>query len=111
MVITLNVKVTDDVLYTKLMYDPDGGNAWVADIFSEASMKLYMASPTEAASGRPYSIEFAGHTASDNIKWSATPIALRAGRQVVMRMTGIVINEAGVEPITVTLVNQKSSYA
>lgn len=111
MVITLNVKVTDDTLYSKMMYDPDGGNAWVAEMFAEASMKLYMASPTEAASGRPYSLEFAGNAGADNIKWTATPVALRAGRQVVMRMTGVVLAAVGVEPITVTLVNQKSSYA
>jgi hypothetical protein len=110
MVITLNVKVVDDWLYTRMMYDPAGGSAWVADIFSEADMKLYMASPTEAASGVPYSINFDAYTAGDNIKWTATPIALRAGRQVVMRMTGVVVNVSGQEPITVELTNQESGY-
>jgi hypothetical protein len=103
MVITLNVKVVDDWLYTRMMYDPAG-------IFAEADMKLYMASPTEAASGVPYSINFDAYTAGDNIKWTATPIALRAGRQVVMRMTGVVVNVAGQEPITVELTNQESGY-
>lgn len=110
MVITLNVKVTDDVLYTKMMYDPASGSAWLADIYSESDIKIYMASPTEAASGQPFELDMNAYSAGSNIKWTATPIALRAGRQVVMRMTGVVVNVAGQEPVTVVLTNQESGY-
>lgn len=110
MVITLNVKITDDVLYTKMMYDPDSGNAWLASIFAEANTKIQMVSPVEAASGAPYSIDFDAKAADDNILWSCQPISIRAGRQIVMQVTGVVIGVNAGDPIEVTLVNQEASY-
>ena len=110
MVITLNIKVTDDVLYTKMMYDKDSGNAWLANMFAEADIKLEMVSPVDAASGVPYSISFKAKVADDNILWSAQPIAIRAGRQIVMQVTGVVIGVNSGDPIEVVLINQESGY-
>jgi hypothetical protein len=108
-VITLNIKVTDDVLYEKMMYDPAAGGTWLADVYKEGDIKLYLQSPEDAGSTpTPYSIDFSFDTSDDNIIWTVNPIALRAGRQVVMQVTGTVINSAN-EPITVTLQNQESA--
>jgi hypothetical protein len=110
MVITLNVKITDDVLYRRMMYDPSDGAAWVADMYQEADMNLTFDSPTEAEPGVPYSINIDANAANDNIFWSATPIALRAGRQIVMRVTGVTTGLNSGEPMTVSLTNQEASY-
>jgi hypothetical protein len=107
--ITLNLKVDDVDLYEKIMYDPAGSAAaWTAAVFKEGDMKLDLISPelagTSTGGDVPYSLEFDFDVTDDNIVWSAAPIALRAGRQVVMQVTGTVINSAN-EPITATLTN------
>ena len=110
--ITLNLKIDDNVLYEKIMYDPAGAaTAWVANVYKEGDMKLDLISPELAGTGTggdtPYSLMFDFDVTDDNIIWSAAPIALRAGRQVVMQVTGTVINSAS-EPITATLTNTVS---
>ena len=111
--VTLALKVTDATLYNKMSYDPANGAAWVADMFKEADIKLYFASDQLADTGTPFSLNIAanGESGADaNLYWSATPIALRAGRQVTMAVTGIFTASAVVaEPITVTLVNTESA--
>jgi len=111
--ITLNLKLDDNVLYEKIMYDPAGSaTAWTAEVFKEGNMKLDLISPELAGTGTggdtPYALEFDFDVTDDNIIWSAAPIALRAGRQVVMQVTGTVINSAN-EPITATLTNTVDS--
>lgn len=111
--ITLNLKVTDVDLYEKIMHDPAGSaSAWTAQVFKEGDIKLDLISPENAGTGTggdtPYSVTFDFDTTDDNIVWTAAPIALRAGRQVVMQVTGTVLNTAN-EPITATLTNTQST--
>lgn len=111
--ITLNLKVTDVSLYEKVMYDPTGSaTAWTARVFKEGNIKLDLISPELAGTGTggdtPYSLKFDFDVTNDNIVWTAAPIALRAGRQVIMQVTGTVLNSAS-EPITATLTNTQSS--
>lgn len=111
-VITLNLKIDDKDLYEKIMYDPVGTvSAWTADVYKEGDLKLDLISPEAAGSDTggvtPYSLSFDFQTTDDNIVWSAAPIAMRAGRQVVMQVTGTVLG--GADPITATLTNQRST--
>lgn len=112
-VITLNIKVDDNILYEKMMYDPAGAAAaWIAGVYKEGDLKLDLDSPeaagTSTAGDTPFSLHFDFDVTDDNIIWTAAPIALRAGRQVVMQVTGTVVNSAN-EPITATLTNQVST--
>lgn len=111
--ITLNLKVDDVDLYEKIMYDPNGSaTVWTAEVFKEGDMKLDLISPEDAGTGTggptAYSLNFDFDVTDDNIVWSAAPIALRAGRQVVMQVTGTVLNSEN-EPITATLTNTQST--
>lgn len=111
--VTLALKVTDATLYNKMSYDPANGAAWTADMFREAAIKLYFASDIKPETGIPYSIDIKANAQTGNnanVVWSATPIALRAGRQVTMAVTGTFVADplAG-EPITVDLVNIESA--
>lgn len=111
--ITLNLKVDDVDLYEKIMYDPTGSAAaWTAEVFKEGDIKLDLISPENAGTGTggdtPYSLNFDFDVTDDNIVWSAAPIALRAGRQVIMQVTGTVLNSEN-EPITATLTNTQST--
>ncbi len=116
-VISMVVKVEDDTLYKKMAYDPAGGTAWVADIFKEADFNITFASNVEAASGTPYSLNIAanGQTAASgdaNVAWSVSPIAMRAGSNLLMSVQGTFLASpnASFEPIEITLVNQEASY-
>ncbi len=111
--ITLNIKVDDVALYEKIMYDPAGSaSAWTASVFKEGNLKLDLISPEAAGSSTAgdtyYQLSFDFDVTDDNIVWQAAPIALRAGRQVVMQVTGTVTNSAN-EPITATLTNDVST--
>jgi len=111
MAITLAVKITDDTLYKKLMYDGVGAaSQWTANIFKEGQFTLELKSPVEAAPGVPYACVIRAHDTEDNVIWSAAPIALRAGRQIVMAVTGVVVNTNSGDPIAVDLTNQTEAY-
>jgi len=110
MVITFNVKIADAALYKKVMYDPDGGADWTASLFREGDIKLNLESPDEAATGVPYSLDVNLNSTDDNVIWSAAPIALRAGRQVIMSVTGTVVNVNTGDPITISLTNKTDAY-
>lgn len=116
-VFTYNIKLTDADLYKKMMYDPAAGDAWLASLWEEGNIKLYFASPDVASTLYPagltyYSLDIKANATHDNIVWSAAPVGLRAGRQIVMAVTGLMTNvtAANQEPITVTLVNATASY-
>jgi hypothetical protein len=110
--LSLVIKITDATLYSKMMYDPAGADAWAASIFREARIKLELVSDQLAGLATPYKLTIAANgNAGDaaNVMWSAQPISIRAGQQVVMNVTGIFMASA-TAPITVTLVNQQASY-
>jgi len=102
--VTLNLKVTDDDLYNQIVYDPAGTENWLPDIYREGDVKLHFESPTLAEAGVPYALDVSFDTNENNVIWSAAPIALRAGRQVVMQVTGVVVQCTG-DPVTVKLTN------
>jgi len=110
--INLVCKISDETLYNKMSYDPANGSAWVADLFRNGDILLKFESPKEADTGIPYSIDINANGETDstaNIVWSAEPIALRAGRQVLLSVTGVVLAYSGGEPLTVTVVNTEST--
>jgi hypothetical protein len=87
--LTMVVKTTDKVLYNKMNYDKDDGAAWLAELEVKAN----------AQTG-----------ANANVLWTATPISMRAGRQLTMAVTGTFIADplAG-DPITVELINAQTT--
>lgn len=120
--LTLAVKITDDYLYKRMQYDPAGGSDWVASLYKEGNFKVYFASDQDASSirrtdqtaGAPYSFQIAGNGqsgANSNVIWTAQPIAPRAQRQIVMAVNGMFVASPSGAPITLTLVNQRASYA
>jgi len=113
-VLNLAVKIDDDTLYTKMMYDPASGSAWTANIFREADIKLEFLS--DAANYKLVIQANGANQASGdaNIYWSAQPLALRAQRQIVMAVTGMfTATDWGTYtdgPVKFTLVNQHAAY-
>jgi hypothetical protein len=113
-VLNLAVKISDDTLYTKMMYDPASGSAWTASIFREADIKLEFLSDV---TNMKLLIEANGANQASgdaNIYWSAQPLALRAQRQIVMAVTGMFTATDWATytdgPIKITLVNDLASY-
>jgi hypothetical protein len=50
--------------------------------------------------------------ASSNVYWSASPIGLRAGRQLVMAVSAVFVADprgSAFDPLKITLVNQHST--
>jgi hypothetical protein len=109
--VQLAIKITDADLYSKMMYDPDGGTAWTTSLLREGKVKLSFVSDMEYDDGKPFKLEIEANGldgAAGNVVWSAQPVGLRAGRQVVMAVTGIFLG--GTDPITATLYNSTASY-
>jgi len=110
-VLSLNIKVTDAALYKKMAYDPAASTAWVAAMYREADFKLYFASDQLAEASIPFNMTIAANgqnaaSGNANVVWTCTPLAMRAGRQVLMNVTGTWLGDnAALEPITITLDN------
>lgn len=114
MVISMAVKISDDTLYKKMMYDGVGAaSAWTADLYKQSDLVLQLKSPTliNGIAGLPYRLDIRAHDTLENIIWSAAPIGLRAGRQIVMAVTGVVINTNTGNPIEFDLYNDTQSYS
>lgn len=120
--VQLNMKIDDGELYKKMQYDPNGGTEWVAALYREGNFLLKLVTGensavnkvTGATTSRPYSIAIKGNGQSGdnaNVSWSASPIALRAQRQVVMQVNGVFHPSPNFDPITIELVNRKASYS
>jgi hypothetical protein len=113
-VLSLLLRIENDVLISKIMYDPSGGNTWLPAVMREANFKIEFASDIEAALGKPYKFSIAanGETGADaNVAWSCQPIAMRAGRQLTLAATGTFLaSPDGNTPLTLTLVNQTATY-
>ncbi len=110
------IKIPDGTLFSKIMYDPAGGNAWVAAIMREADIKLDFATAQEAAPGKPYklTIKANGQNAASNkanIAWSVQPLIMRAGTNLVMNVVGTFLADPdGLSPVDITLVNTHEAY-
>ena len=113
-VLSLALKIDDAALYQKIMYDPAAGSTWLPDIMREANFKLEFKSDQLAEPGVPYSFGIAangGSGAAANVVWSCQPIPLKAGKQVMLAVTGTFLADpAGGSPLTLSLVNQTPSY-
>ena len=113
-VVSLTLKIADGALYKKMSYDPAGGSAWAASLMREANFKVQFLSDIEADAGVPYGLTIAGNGQSDadaNVVWSAAPIGVRAGQQVIMNVTGVFLASPTADaPITVELVNKQATY-
>ena len=113
--LTMTVLIESNTLYQKMMYDQAGGAAWTADIFREADIELEFVSDQMVSGTTPYSLKIeanglTGNTA--NVQWSVQPIAIQAGRQMKMVISGIfTASSTAAEPITVTLVNSEAAYS
>lgn len=108
---SLNVKVDDATLYNKMMYDGAGAvTAWAAELYEEGDILLRFDSPQEAAEGTPYRLSITANSSENNVQWAASPIGIRAGRQLVLNLTGLVKNVSAGDPLTCTLINQDESY-
>jgi hypothetical protein len=117
-VLNLVAKVVDATLYSKMMYDPAGGSAWVASMYKEGNILVDLKSDVLAAtvpSNIPYELKIQanGQTGDNsNVFWDCQPIALKAGRQLLLNITGTyVADPAGTnDPLVVTLINKQTSY-
>lgn len=123
--LNLVVKLPNESLYRKMMYDPNLGSAWAAEIFREARLLFRLKSDQnaavvrrvgDAADSRPYSLQIAanGQTGDEaNLAWSMAPVGTRAQRQITAQLTGTFLASPNPEydPLTITLVNRRASYA
>lgn len=112
--LTLVVKATSAELYNKMSYDPANGAAWTADLFREADIDIKFVSDIDAGTGYPYQVQILANGESgdtSNVLWSCTPISMAAGRQLTFAVTGMFVADpsGAIEPITVNLINQKST--
>lgn len=121
----LAVKLTDSTLYKKMMYDPAAGSAWTANIFKEGNITLNLKSAQDAVTiykagtsvvNRPYSVAIQANGqagSSGNVAWSMEPIGYRAQRHIIGAVTGTFLASpnSAYDPITITLVNRRASYA
>ena len=113
--LSFTMKVVDATLYSKMMYDAAGGSTWTAAMMREADIKLELVSDITYDTGKPYKlvIKANGNSGnSANVVWSVAPIGIRAGRQILMNVTGMFIADpsGAIEPITVELYNNKATY-
>ena len=114
--LTMATKVVDVTLYDKMAYDPAAGAAWAAAMYKEANITLSFVSDQLTGAGlAAYSLTIHGNKCPaaglPNIVWTCTPIALRAGRQVIMNMTGTFLASPDADPpIDAVLVNATTAY-
>jgi hypothetical protein len=105
------VLVQSSTLYGKLMYDPDGGTSWLADVFDTAAVDHITFKSAEDIDGMtltpiPYELSLQGAKA----QWVAQPISMRGVDNVLVRVSGTIIEPGVGDPITLTLKNNTASY-
>lgn len=109
----------DATLYEKMMYDADQTDgSWDTTIYREANIDMNFKSSRiiSGAQNHQISFHFNGEnyaSGNANVVWTVQPINLQGNRQVLMRVTGMVIadttsNSDG--PFSVQLINEVASY-
>jgi hypothetical protein len=98
--------VQDAELYGLLMYDPDGGAEWLADVFASSEARITFRSPSEVAAGRNYELAFRG----EKSEWLVEPIELRENGIVMVRVSGMIVAPGYGKPFVLTLRNNTASY-
>jgi hypothetical protein len=107
--LSFNVKVADNTLYQKMSYDPAGGAAWAAQMFTDSTFKLELSSEKDSSVvGKKHKLIIAANSAKNNVVWSVTPLGLRSGRQVIMTITGMFLAVDTGDPLSVTLYNDQA---
>jgi hypothetical protein len=119
--ISLNmiVKVADDgVLYNKMMLDPAGGSAWVADLLKESDISLKFVSNAIAglnvAVPVPFSFEVKANGSAvageENVVFQVSPLDLIPGRQITMNVVATFLADpsASDSPASIDLINTNS---
>ena len=107
--------MTSKDLYEKFSYDPAQGGAWTTDLLKEGGFQVTFKTAQVIEGVLPYSLDIIGNGQSaasgdGNIIWTATPVALRAGKQVTMNVTGtFVASPTADAPITVELTNARTT--
>ncbi|MEM4235163.1 MAG: hypothetical protein QXU75_08450 [Candidatus Methanomethylicaceae archaeon] len=109
------VKIDDADLYKKMMYNPSASNEWSEQIMRDGNFVFSLASEPRASSTSPFSsgapsdyqalrnrIMIYADMDAQKMAWTATPIGLRAQRQITMQMSGLFL--ADVDPITIEVV-------
>jgi hypothetical protein len=115
-ILNLTVKIENATLYNKIMYDPDGGAAWAADVFKEANISLSFDSDTNIGAGTtPYSFTIKANEQTQasgdaNVTWTGQALDLIAQRQIVMQLQGTFLADPlATQPVKLTVVNDKST--
>jgi hypothetical protein len=111
------VKIADDgALYKKMMMDPDASVNWTANLLKEGSIDIsFISNQIADGDATPYSLTFSANGesgATSNVVFTATPIDIVPGRQIVMNVTGTFLADptTGDSPISASLVSQEASY-
>jgi hypothetical protein len=105
------VLVENATKFGKLMYDPAGGSSWLASILETSAVDHITFKSANDIGGMtltpiPYELSLAGAKA----QWAATPISMRGTDNVLMRVTGMIVQPSTGDPITITLKNDIASY-
>jgi hypothetical protein len=105
--ITYVIQVTSETLYGKLMYDPAGGSTWVPDILNTSAQThlTFKSADNMPSESVPYQLTVTAQSAN----WVAEPISMRGADNVLVRVTGQVM-DAATDPITLVLSNTTASY-
>jgi hypothetical protein len=110
--LSLVLKITDATLYSKMTYDPAGGANWTANLMRESRINLSFKgnTPIPGTGDVDYSLKIeADGAAGGNVVWSAQPIGLRPGAQVLMAVTGLFLQNNTTPPVKITLHNGRST--
>jgi hypothetical protein len=111
-VLQLALKITDATLYNKVVYDGLGAiTGWTSEILKQADFDITFKTAQYIEGTTPYSLKIEGNggvAGAGNVAWSAQPVGLRAGSQVIMAVTGIFLADA-TKAINITLVNEKAT--
>lgn len=108
--VQLVLKITDNTLYRKFVYDPAGGAAWAANIMKEGGVTLTFESSQVYDTAKPYKLVIAFDNTSENVAWAAEPLSIRAGQPVTLAITGTILGATNSE-VTATLYNDTATYA
>jgi hypothetical protein len=102
------VFVQDHEIYAKLAYDPAGGAAWLADVFSSAELDLEF--NTLEYLGTAGTVPYGLKVSATKTQWTVRPIAVRANDIIVAQVSGMIVQPSAGEALTLTLSNTVDAY-
>ena len=109
-ILNMTVKIEDAAFYKKLHVRPARAGCLGRVDFQGGEISRSTSVPTsDSTPSRLPPTALSGQT-NPNVYWSATPIAVRAQRQLVMNITGVFTTAPTGDVINLTLVNKRASY-